>query len=938
MNKSTGTDGELKPIKSFLQSLIRRGIFRSVILGFLVISLMPLTVITIINYQRSHKFLTDEARTKLVIVAESKADQIQRFFQNRLSALLIQARLKSTVSMAKELRLSFETMGADLAEFTGSSEWTLMAEQHEEDIGFFLTSNSFYDFFIIDIEGNILFTDKREDDLGTNIFNGKYSDTLFGKVCQRTFEKEIPGFSGFENYGPSDDLSAGFLVTVIFDEYGEKLGLAAAQINTNIVEGIIQSISGLGQQGEVYLVDNDLRMIVSSRVSAESAVLLSPVKTEQTLLWQKEHLESVCPLIEKNDAFIYASRQGVRVLGLHKNIELAGLCIAVITEIPVSEAFKDVIKQRNAAGFILALTILFVVFLAFITAGRLTRPIRELSVATKRIAGGNLDQEILIDSGGEIGELADDFRKMIAKRKLAEIKLRQSKESAERLNEHLKNQTEIANKLAEQAEAASKAKSEFLANMSHEIRTPMNSVIGFSDLLSSLITDKKQKSYLESIQISGRSLLKLINDILDLSKIEAGRLKIQYEAVNPHIIFNEIIQIFQLKISEKNLDFIIDVDEDLPKLLLLDETRLRQILFNLMGNAVKFTEAGHIRLSVKKNYKGKDRSTLDLVISIEDTGIGIPQDQIQSVFESFRQQDGQSARKYGGTGLGLAISKRLIEMMNGQINVRSTIGKGSIFEITLGEVEVSSVSMAAVSPDISFDIKNISFENAQVLIVDDSEFNRVLIKESLILTGLDISEAENGQQAVLLSEESSPDLILMDIRMPVMDGYEAAKILKANPKTNDIPIIALTASVGIKEPKKIKQSGFDGYLPKPISLHDLTKELSRYLKRCEKDAQITPVRSSSIADTERIENLPGLMKALETEIMHEWKDLKGAMEMDVIEDFARKLTELSQAHNYKPLKGYADNLTEFVQSFDIEQIEHTLNEFPVIYDNVKGIQ
>ncbi len=248
-----------------------------------------------------------------------------------------------------------------------------------------------------------------------------------------------------------------------------------------------------------------------------------------------------------------------------------------------------------------------------------------------------------------------------------------------------RKQAEKALKRAkEAAEAANRAKSEFLANMSHEIRTPLNAVIGFSDLLSSMITDKKHKSYLSSIKTAGKTLLTLINDILDLSKIEAGRLEIKSEPINPILIFTELEQIFALKIAEKRLEFIIDID--LPATLVLDQTRLRQVLFNLLGNAIKFTEQGYIKLSAHIRTQENDSRKIDLILAVADTGIGIPKDQQNIIFEYFQQQNGQSTRKYGGTGLGLAITKRLVEMMNGQISVRSD--QGSVFEITLRDVEV----------------------------------------------------------------------------------------------------------------------------------------------------------------------------------------------------------------------------------------------------------
>ncbi|HIE00078.1 MAG TPA: PAS domain S-box protein [Thiotrichaceae bacterium] len=507
--------------------------------------------------------------------------------------------------------------------------------------------------------------------------------------------------------------------------------------------------------------------------------------------------------------------------------------------------------------------------------------------------------------------------------------------------------TEIALKEAkEAAESANRAKSEFLANMSHEIRTPMNAVIGFSELLSQRITDKKHKCYLDAIQTAGKSLMTLINDILDLSKIEAGRLEIEYEAVNPYSLFNELKQIFAVKVAEKNLELIVDIDKALPSMLILDEVRLRQVLLNLLGNAIKFTDKGYIKLSakilptsfskggevptvnLKKNEGEMADSQIDLIITIEDTGIGIPNDQQALIFESFRQQDGQSTRKYGGTGLGLAITKRLVEMMNGQILVKSRVVQGSVFEITLREVEVSSTESVKNTKEEGFNLNNIAFEKAQILVVDDIESNRHLIKACLSQVNLEVLEAENGQKSLLFAQEYQPALIFMDLKMPVMDGYEATQQLKENPNTQEIPIIALTASVTVEEQNKIKAHDFDGYLSKPVSTQNLLKELSRYLKHLEKPA-VTEMATDTLEtlSLENIIELPVLRQTLAEKMLPLWQDINEIMDIDAIETFAEQLFQLGEKHQAQHLIHYADNLREFAQDFDIEGVEKTLQQF-----------
>jgi PAS domain S-box-containing protein len=495
-------------------------------------------------------------------------------------------------------------------------------------------------------------------------------------------------------------------------------------------------------------------------------------------------------------------------------------------------------------------------------------------------------------------------------------------------------------KAKEKADSANRAKSEFLANMSHEIRTPMNAIIGFSEILATQLTDKQHKSYLNSIQTASKSLLTLINDILDLSKIEAGRLEIQYEPVHPQRIFTELQQIFSLAMADKNLEFLREIDDSLPPALFLDETRLRQVLLNLMGNAVKFTESGYIKLCANQQAYANQKQ-IDLMIAVVDSGIGIPSEQQALIFESFKQQDGQSTRKYGGTGLGLAITKRLVEMMNGQISVTSCPGKGSRFEIILRQVKIATLTQEDVKPDNTVDLNQITFEKAQVLVVDDIESNRHLIEESLSQVNLEVISAEDGQKALLFAEEYHPDLILMDIRMPEMNGYEATKHLKNNPNTADIPVIALTAAVALDEKAKTEAHGFEGFVAKPINISELLSTLSYYLKSTKKAvvAEVPQVATTAVNSTvnpDEIANLPELMNTLKQQVMPLWEEATLMIETDVIAKLADKIIELGNEYNIPAFVSYGEPLQESNQTFEIDSIQKALDEFPDLLKPLMG--
>lgn len=487
------------------------------------------------------------------------------------------------------------------------------------------------------------------------------------------------------------------------------------------------------------------------------------------------------------------------------------------------------------------------------------------------------------------------------------------------------------------AEAASLSKSEFLANMSHEIRTPMNAVLGFTDILYSEITDKKHKAYLESIRDGANNLLKLINDILDLSKIEAGKIKLKPKIINLNSLFAEIGQIFALEVSQKDLTFQWKIESNVPSALYLDEMRLRQALLNLVGNAVKFTERGHIMLSAQVSGYNPNTEYVDMAISVQDTGIGISPEAQTVIFDPFEHQYYASA-KFGGMGLGLTIARRLVEMMNGQIRVDSTLGKGSVFTVELHNVTVPHSSYATQKNLPVDNPDDIVLDTAAILVADDVDNNRKLIKTILKRTKqIEVLEAQNGEEAISITEKYNPDLILMDIRMPVMDGCQAAMRIKKDSKLKHIPVIAMSASVLENKEKKSRDFSFDGYVIKPINMDDLLKEISRVLRNkpaltTEEFDKQQPLSMSP----EAINKLPELVVNLDGPYRQIWESIKNNNNLSEIYDFAQLIEQAGKDYSIAIVQTYGSKLTAYAEKFDVENIIKLLNQYSALVESLKG--
>jgi len=397
-------------------------------------------------------------------------------------------------------------------------------------------------------------------------------------------------------------------------------------------------------------------------------------------------------------------------------------------------------------------------------------------------------------------------------------------------------------------EAANRAKSEFLANMSHEIRTPLNAILGFADLLRRGAAEDEQEchEYLDTIYNSGQHLLELINDVLDLSKIEAGRLTIEQIDCSPAEIVATVISVLRVRAQEKGLEFRAEWPDGVPARIRSDPVRLKQLLMNLVGNALKFTSQGSVRVVVRLVKSGK--KTL-LAFDVIDTGIGIPEDKLDRIFEAFVQADNSTTREYGGTGLGLAISRRIARALGGDLTVRSKVGQGSTFTATIDPGPLEGVPIhkgefgAERKPkQHAHTLHLLKPPPGRVLVVDDGATNRKLVKVILQRAGVEVATAENGQQGVELALRQPFDVILMDMQMPVLDGYSATRQLRR--QGLDVPIVALTAHAMAGDEKKCREAGCTAYLPKPIDADQLVQLLSELLPEKPSAAQ-APARENS---------------------------------------------------------------------------------------------
>src|SRR5438876_3173142 len=580
-------------------------------------------------------------------------------------------------------------------------------------------------------------------------------------------------------------------------------GVSVAEVNLKLIGAVVSQIK-VGERGHAYVVDAQGRLIAHPDISLvlrnTDMSKLAQVRAARASASGAGTGDNVPETVQEAENI-----EGRKVLTAYAPVAPLGWLMFV--ELPAEEAYAPLYAALQRLAFVLLGALVFAVLAGMFLAGRMVGPIQALQAGAARIGRGDLGQRIAIKTGDELEALADQFNDMAG----------QLQESYAGLEQKVEQRTREVEEKSRQLEMASQHKSQFLASMSHELRTPLNAIIGLTEMMvtnGARFGTEKAAEPLRRVQRAGTQLLGLINQVLDLSKIEAGKLELSPESVNLTPLIDEVIGTAR-QLAEQNKNHLVAESQENLGPLIVDPMRLRQILLNLLSNACKFTKQGEVTLHVKKVVNGRNW----IEFAVADTGIGMTPVQQAKLFEEFTQADSSTARQYGGTGLGLAITRKLARMMGGDVTVTSEPGKGSVFTVRLpgsadSKTRSSPGSGGRHSPNADC-----------VLVIDDDATARELIADHLKAERFSVVTAAGGVEGLKLAKELRPTAITLDVMMPDLDGWSVLAALRQDPELAEIPVIMITI---VDEHRRGVALGAAGYLTKPIDRERLHRLVTRF--------------------------------------------------------------------------------------------------------------
>jgi signal transduction histidine kinase/DNA-binding response OmpR family regulator len=757
-------------------------LFTRLLFWFLIIALLPLLLVTVLSYNAAQTALQDQVTSGLEAVAQGKGRQIERYALERKEDV---ANLTTMPELLVAFRLAVLETPSDAPPVNDNLDRFL--ESYVRDLGY-------RDLLLIDGNGRLFYAADGSQPLNTNYFSPENRQTPLGQVIDRAatlLESEISDF----DFSRPDDPQAFIAAPAFYD--GQLVGVAVLVVNNAELYRVIGSLIGLDQTGETLV-----------GLQTESGVLVTaPLRSDPQAAFRRVISDPDVPI-----QYAVQGQQGSGVVQDYRGVEvvavwryLPSLRWGMVVKKDTAEAFAPVQTLRNAVLTLTALTFLTVIALAGLVAQSIARPLRYLTEAVQQIAQGNLSARAhQIQRADEIGLLAQGFNRMGD----------QLQDLVTNLENKVKERTLQAEQARQEAERANQAKSIFLANMSHELRTPMNAILGFAQLMErDTSLSEQHRNNLQIISRSGDHLLSLLNSVLELSKIEAGQSSLHEAPFDLGQMLQSLEEMFRMRAEAKDLLLLFELEDNLPPYIHGDESKLRQILINLLGNALKFTQEGGVTLRGRGTLV--PHGQVRLLFEIEDTGTGIAPDELEALFKPFSQTE-SGVQSQEGTGLGLTISQQFVHLMGGQITVKSILGQGTLFSV---EVVVRSALEAEVPrPQREQRVIGLhpsSRNDYRILVVDDRWENRHLMLQRLQRVGIETREAANGQEAINIWEEWEPHLIWMDMRMPVMDGYTATRHIKRSIKGQATVIIALTASAFEQERNIVLSAGCDDFIRKP---------------------------------------------------------------------------------------------------------------------------